>query len=193
MVQVMTSNPLTSVDTRPPLTASRLTASHDLRDITDGLTVGVICKNPSKPDDWISNSTFGGMRRWAESGTKFTELPIARIEVANLFGHRATDNECLSKMGYLAAVVDGNDEEITSMVRRVDLIIAAWGDRSSVDAPVYSRRIAEVLDLVGSRTLHRVGTLTTRGNPRHPARNGWAGRTLTEWHTPRARSRGQVA
>lgn len=121
----------------------------------------VIMKNPSTATEERDDQTVRRVKAWAwQNG-------YGSIICVNLFARRATDPHDLNGQPYPMIVGPENDWHILEAAAAADALVAGWGKPNGIEPGVYSRRIAEVLRLLGSYPLHVVGPLTQGGYPRH--------------------------
>lgn len=117
--------------------------------------------NPSKADKTRDDATIrrciGFARRWG----------YADMEVANLFALMATDAREL--LLHHAPIGAGNDAAIRVALARADVVALAWGNHAA--HPKHRARTAAVLRMARAACRpYRIGSLTKRGQPRHPLR-----------------------
>mgnify|MGYP001561854844 CR=1 FL=1 len=89
---------------------------------------------------------------------------FAGLEVVNLFALRATDPRELARA--TDPVGPGNDAAIREAAARAGRIVAAWGD--SLPAALRGRADAALAILARPGDVHRIGSTTRRGSPKHP-------------------------
>jgi hypothetical protein len=126
--------------------------------------LAVMLKNPSTASAARSDPTVGKVEAWAR------RYGFGAVTYANLFALRATRPAVLNAHSYAHAVGAANDRAILEAAVRADLVVVAWGNPNGIAPEWYSRRVGEVLALLGGRGLHVVGPLTRLGYPRHGLR-----------------------
>ncbi len=80
---------------------------------------------------------------------------------------RATHPQALNAYPYEVIVGPENDRHIREVAARADVVALGWGNPNGLALDRYTRRIAEVRDLLTPWPLHVVGPLTRLGHPRH--------------------------
>jgi hypothetical protein len=126
-----------------------------------GPRMTAILKNPSTASAMRSDPTIGKVAAWA------CRNGFASVAVVNLFALRATRPSALNACPYDHAVGPDNDAHILDAIATADAVVLGWGDPNGLDPTRYDRRIADVLRLLGGRSLTHIGPLTHRGYPRH--------------------------
>lgn len=127
----------------------------------DGLALSVIMKNPSTASASRSDATIGKVEAWA------SRRNYRAVTIVNLFGYRSPYPEKLNDFDYAFIVGAENDFYIRKALAENEVTIAAWGNANGINPLFYSRRINEILQLVGTTPLKIVGELTQQGQPRH--------------------------
>lgn len=115
-----------------------------------------VCLNPSTADALSDDPTVrkgvGFARRWG----------FDWFYMGNLHAYRSTDPKGLKPLSDLEAVGPANQEALTWMAQKAELVIAAWGGNP---LKPYARTLANrVLALPHCRVLR----FTKDGNPYHP-------------------------
>lgn len=132
--------------------------------------------NPSTADADQNDPTIAKClkfaRKFALARWGLTDLdPPVRVAIANLFAIRATDPDVAFRH---TRPVGGekNDAVIRGLARQSDIAIAAWGadKRSSVRAREVYRILRDVPgpSPASSMPLHRLGSSSKDGSPKHP-------------------------
>jgi hypothetical protein len=142
-----------------------------------GPALTVIQKNPSLADNTRLDPTVGKVEAWARrQGYGF-------VTYLNLFAYRSPHPATLNALSYEEAFGSQNDAAIEAALQHKSLVVAAWGNPNGINPLRYTRRIAEVLEIlnrVATEPLHVVGGWTKAGHPLHGLHwNGAA--TLREW------------
>lgn len=99
----------------------------------------------------------GFARRWGYDAT----------EVCNLFAWRATDPDDLYRAGSQGENITGrgNDQVVLERAGRCNTVVVAWGGHG--DTMHAGERMLALLRRSG-HLVHRLGSLTKYGHPRHP-------------------------
>jgi hypothetical protein len=126
-----------------------------------GPRLAVILKNPSTATAEQTDPTLNRLTAWAR------RRGLGTVALVNLFTFRATQPAALNAVSYWQAVGPQADNFLHQAARWADILIAAWGQANGIERGRYDRRIAEVRALLAGRPLHRVGSLTAQGYPRH--------------------------
>ena len=128
-----------------------------------GKLVTFIMLNPSCADEVIDDQTITRCIGFAK------DWGYGRLKAVNLFAWRATDSNELTKVA--DPVGPDNHSWILESVRQADKVVCAWGDDVST-ASDREERAQEVLETVKDqgKKPYRLGSLTNKGNPRHPSR-----------------------
>lgn len=145
--------------------------------VADGYgTVSVIGKNPA-PSDAGSIT----LQRVIAAAEKWRLSPY----LFNMFSLRGWPADIVKslRIDYDGTVGAFNNMELLE-ARDADLVVAAWGQPSRIDLPLYRRREAEVMELIGRDRFVCVG-LTDDGFPLHPMRWPTAGPLTVMDYLPR--------
>ena len=132
----------------------------------------VVGLNPSRADRWRSDTTISKVAGFAR------RLGHGGFVVVNLYPLRATDPDDLPPAAD-AGLLRRNADHIARALRGTEkpVVWAAWGD--PIDKRPYLfeclARIHARLEKSGCRWL-RLGSLTSKGHPRHPSRLAYASR-----------------
>ncbi len=130
-----------------------------------GKLVTFVMLNPSCADEVVDDQTItrciGFAKTWG----------YGRLKAVNLFAWRATDSNELSEVD--DPVGKDNDPWIPKAVKQADKVVCAWGDDISkvTDGEIRVKKVLELIRLQ-DKTLYRLGSITKKGNPRHPSRLG---------------------
>lgn len=136
------------------------------RDIGDNARiVTFVMLNPSTADATRDDATIRKICRYAR------DWGYGEIRVVNLFAFRATNPMDLAQLPIDEAVGPENNRYIQEAFAVSGTFVCAWGDGKSKGSQV-AKMVAErrqgVRDMLNGFVLHRLGTLTKAGNPRHP-------------------------
>lgn len=85
------------------------------------------------------------------------------LEIVNLFALVATDYNALKKVSKEVAIGLENEKYIIKALNSADMVIAAWGENCTIH-----NRNKDILALFQGFLIHRLGTPTKDGHPRHP-------------------------
>ena len=133
-------------------------------------SVAFVMLNPSKADEDQNDHTVSRCITIAQSLEN-----VGTLEVGNLYAWRATEpTELLDAPPPRGRIGPHNDACLFGLATRCSKVVAAWGDGAS------KKRAHHVLCLLwegmefAGRTprIHRLGSLTRTGHPRHPSRVG---------------------
>ena len=120
-------------------------------------TIAFLMLNPSTADAVENDPTIrrciGFARTWG----------FRRLEILNLFAFRSPFPATMKKAHdqKIDVIGPGNDEAIRDIVRKVPIVVAAWGALDDWAVP-RGRKVAEMIPRMG------VLGLTKAGHPRHP-------------------------
>jgi hypothetical protein len=117
--------------------------------------------NPSKADESKNDPTITKCLGFAKA------IGFGRIDVANMYPHRATDPDDCAKLIKTCGEEwrRVNDLYIIALADRADRVIVAWGGEA--DRAWCRGRDGEVMALLDGRYLECLGR-TKSGQPRHP-------------------------
>lgn len=109
-------------------------------------TATVILKNPSSADEKRSDATIRKVETFV-----YLRFPLVRhLQIFNIFAFRATDaielHQLMQEHGAEAGIGQDNDHYLRHLLDRSNLVIAAWGGRSGIDARLYQQRVMQVRD-----------------------------------------------
>ncbi len=125
-----------------------------------GPRLAFILLNPSTADETRDDPTILRCIRYAQ------RWGYGGVEILNLFALRSTDPAALR--GSAAPIGPGNDRAIRAVTRRVDRVVAAWGNHG-----VLLNRAATVLAALRRRGVRPLClAVTAQGQPRHPLYSG---------------------
>jgi len=154
------------VDTGEAIGDYRWLLESDLVD-AEGSTLVVVQMNPSTASITKSDSTVGKVEHWARSND------FGRVLFTNLFAIRTPYQHQIVELSdntYERAVGPENDRWLLEAARQ-GTVVAAWGKPDSSLIHWVDRRANEVVDLIGSKRLMIVGSLSGGRWPRHG--RGW--------------------
>lgn len=134
-------------------------------------TVLWVMLNPSTADGLVDDQTItkccGFSSRWG----------YGAIDVVNHYAYRATQPDDLIAAHRAGVNVRGprNAMVVVEAIQNADLIVAAWGAtiRKVERAGARPMALLTVARDMG-KTVHRLGALVGKGDPRHPSRPGYA-------------------
>jgi hypothetical protein len=116
-----------------------------------------IMLNPSIANEEEDDKTTKRCLYFAEN------FGFGSIEIVNLFALVATDYNALKKVSKEVAIGPENEKYIIKALNSADMAIAAWGENCTIH-----ERHKDILELFQDYLIHRLGTPTKDGHPRHP-------------------------